>query len=289
MVKVGIDQISFYAPRHMIDLGELALARDADPERFKKSVGQERMAVLAPDEDIVTLGAQAAQQILKDIDLNTIDTLFFATESGIDQSKAAGLFVHELLDLPKTIRVVEIKQACYAATAALRLSLPILQQDPRKKILVIASDNARYGLGSSGESSQGAGAVAFLLTSDPRIIAIEPEQGLYTESAMDFWRPNYCDEAFVDGMASSRLYLNCLEKTWRVYEEASQRHFSDHDFFCFHAPVARLVEKAFKHLMKISGRSMEYTEELMEHYIGASLYYNREIGNCYTAAMYLSL
>lgn len=289
MQKVGIDKIGFYTPKHYVELDAIAQARGLDAEKFKRAVGQEKMAVTSPDEDIVTMGANAAYHILQDVDLNTIDTLFFATESGIDQSKAAGLFILELLGLPKHIRVVEIKQACYAATAALRLSLPLLQMNPEKKVLVISSDVARYGLASAGESSQGAGAVAMLLSSNPRALVLEPESGVYSESAMDFWRPNYRDEALVDGMASSKLYLNCLEETWHAYSKASGRQYHDHAYFCFHVPVARLVEKAFKHLLKVSGQLSDYSEELMEQQTGISLHYNRESGNCYTAAMYLAL
>ena len=64
---------------------------------------------------------------------NDIEMLLFATESGIDQSKAAGIYVHELLGLPARCRVVELKQACYSGTAALQLALPFLRENPRKK------------------------------------------------------------------------------------------------------------------------------------------------------------
>ena len=42
-----------------------------------------------------------------------------ATESGIDQSKAAAVFVHGLLGIQPFARSFEIKEACYGATAAL--------------------------------------------------------------------------------------------------------------------------------------------------------------------------
>ena len=61
-------------------------------------LGQEKMAVPSPDEDPVTQAANAAWEILADYqDLSKIKTLYFATESGIDQSKSAGMYIHKLL------------------------------------------------------------------------------------------------------------------------------------------------------------------------------------------------
>ena len=45
--------------------------------------------------------------------------VILATESGIDQSKATAVFVHGLLDIQPFARSFEMKEACYAATAAL--------------------------------------------------------------------------------------------------------------------------------------------------------------------------
>jgi hydroxymethylglutaryl-CoA synthase len=48
------------------------------------------MSVLAEDEDIVTMGAAAAKPLLERNGTDGVRTLLFATESGVDQSKAAG-------------------------------------------------------------------------------------------------------------------------------------------------------------------------------------------------------
>jgi hydroxymethylglutaryl-CoA synthase len=159
----------------------------------------------------------------------------------------------------------------------------MLTRNPTKKILVIASDIARYGLNSSGESSQGAGAVAMLLSVNPRLLVIEPESGVYTEDAMDFWRPNYCDAALVDGKYSCDLYIAVLEKAWAQYHKLSGRSFMDHDYFCYHVSLPRLVEKAHRRLAEVNG-----INDNMQC-LGSSLCYNRETGNCYTAALYVSI
>ncbi len=288
MLKVGIDTIAFYTSHYALDLESLAKARGVDVEKFHVGLGQHRMGVAAPGEDVVTLAANAALRAIRHIDPNSIEMLLFATESGVDQSKAAGIYVHHLLHLSERCRVIELKQACYSATLALQLALPFLRQHPDKKVLLIASDIARYGLGTPGESSQGCGAIAMVLSANPRIVAFEPEYGVVTENVMDFWRPNYSEEAFVEGKYSSKLYLTMLEKSWQQYHAWSGRDFHAHDYYCYHTPVPRLVEKAHQHLAKISGQEKLSEEELYAQ-IGCSLEYGRKIGNSYTASLYVGL
>lgn len=288
MLKVGIDTIAFYTSNYYLDLASLAQARGIDADKYYIGLGQHKMAVPPPDEDIVTMAANAGLRAIRDIDVNSIELLLFATESGVDQSKAAGIYVHDLLGLPERCRVVELKQACYSATMALQLAIPFLRQYPNKKVLLIASDIARYGLGTPGESSQGCGAVAMVMSTNPRILALESEYGVVTENVMDFWRPNYSDIAFVDGKYSSKLYLTMLEKSWRQYNELSGRQFSDHAYFCYHAPVPRLVEKAHQHLAKVSANERLSDETTQEH-VNEALTYSRRTGNSYTASLYISL
>lgn len=288
VLKFGIDTLSFYTSHYALDLARLAEVRGVDPDKYFVGLGQRKMAVPAPDEDIVTMAAAAAQAATHGINLNSIEMLLFATESGIDQSKAAGIYVHDLLGLPERCRVVELKQACYSATFALQLALPFLRQYPDKKVLLIASDIARYGLDTPGESSQGCGAVAMILSANPRMVAFDPEYGVVTENVMDFWRPNYADAAFVEGKYSSKLYLHMLEKTWHQYHTLTKRHFADHDYYCYHVPVPRLVEKAHQHLAKICGVD-KLSDTLLQEHIGCSLEYGRQIGNSYTASLYVGL
>lgn len=287
--SVGIDAIRFYTSHYYLDLKTLAEARSVDVEKFYVGLGQHKMAVIAPDEDVVTMGADAGLRVLETIsDINQIEMLMFATESSIDQSKAAGLFVHQLLGLPSRCRVIELKQACYSATAGLQLAFHFLRCHPDKKVLLIASDIARYGLQSVGESSQGGGAVAMVLSANPRLLSVEPESGIHSEDVMDFWRPNYREEALVDGKYSCELYLKLLQKTWDQYQERSGRKFSDHALFCYHVPVPRLVEKAHHHLAKWAQAS-SLDKGRIEAMIELGLRYPRIVGNCYAAALYLSI
>lgn len=288
MIKVGIDRIAFYTSHYALDLASLAEARGVDSDKFSIGLGQQKMSVPPPGEDIVTMAANAGLRALHQVDVSSIELLLFATESGIDQSKAAGIYVHDLLGLPERCRVIELKQACYSATLAIQLALPFLRQHPDKKVLLIASDVARYGLGTPGESSQGCGAVAMVLSASPSILTFDSEYGVVTENVMDFWRPNYLDEAIVDGKYSSKLYLNMLEKTWQQYHDLSGRDFAEHAYYCYHTPVPRLVEKAHQHLAKMSTGAKLSDQDLLKQ-IGLPLEYARNIGNSYTASLYIGL
>ncbi len=284
-MTVGIDQISFYTPPFYLSMATLAHARGIDPNKLHIGLGQQAMSVLPPDESIVTMAAYAAEPLLTDTHKSAIDTVLFATESGVDQSKAAGIFVHHLLGLNPKCRVLELKQACYSATAALQMGAALIRQKPERQVLVIASDVARYGLGSAGEPSQGCGAVALRLSANPKILALEPETGLYTEDVMDFWRPNYRDEALVEGRYSCEIYLKALIESWTHYTEESGRTWQDHAHFLYHTPFPKLAEKADRTLRQ----HLDLAETPPNPTLGLSLTYSRQMGNCYTGSLYLCL
>jgi len=131
-------------------------------------------------------------------DLEKIDMIIVGTESGVDQSKASSVFIHGLLDIQPFVRAIEVKEACYGATAALDFAKNHVLNNPDSRVLVIASDIAKYGIKSSGESTQGAGSCAMLITSNPRILELNNDNVCLTRDVMDFWRPNYSHYAFVE-------------------------------------------------------------------------------------------
>lgn len=286
-MAVGIDDISFYTSNYYFDLKYLAEEKQIDKEKYYVGIGQEKLGMVPVDEDIVTMAANAALPLIENTDTSKISTLLFATETGIDQSKSAGVFVHGLLDLPARCRVVELKQACYSATAAIQMACALVARNPEQKVLVIASDVARYDLDSSGEATQGCGAAAMMISSDPRLVEIHPESGNYTEDVMDFWRPNYRSTALVDGKYSTKIYLKALKQSWQHYQEQTGADFADIDYFCYHLPFTRMADKSQSHMARINKVQVPQAE--LDAQIEPSLYYNRIIGNSYTASMYIGL
>ena len=287
-MNVGIDSISFYTTNYYLDLKSFATNRGQEISKFYDDLGQRKMSVAPPNEDIVTLAANAACHILNENDVADIEMVLFATETGTDLSKAAATYIHRLFNLPKRCRVIELKQACYSATFGLQMGLSWLRQNAGKKVLLLASDIARYEFNTPAESSQGCGAVAMLLSANPRLLTIGPEAGFCTREAMDFWRPNYLDCALVDGRLSCDVYMRFAEETWQQYSGLTGRKFFDHDRFCYHVPLAKLVEKTHRKLARINGIK-DLTIDQLDYQIGKSLIYNREVGNCYTASLYLSI
>lgn len=286
-MKIGIDRLSFYTSNYFVDLKTLAEARSVDPEKYYSGIGQEKMGIPPPDEDVVTLAASAAFPLMEEGELDDVELLLFATESGIDQSKAAGIYVHGLLDMSPRCRTVELKQACYSGTAGLQLAIGFVARNPGKKALVIASDIARYELGSPGESTQGCGAVAMLVSAQPRLLAIDPECGYHTEDVMDFWRPNYRSEALVDGKYSTMVYVHTLLETWKQYAGLTGRSLADFDHFCYHIPFTKMAEKAHQ---KLARKCKEPVDgEQLHRLLEESLRYSRVTGNCYSGSMYVGL
>ena len=286
-MSVGIDDISFYTSNFYLDLKSLADVQNIEADKFYQGIGQEKMGIVGADEDVVTMAASAALPLFERCDKADIDTLMFATETGIDQSKAAGVFVHGLLDLPSRCRVVEMKQACYSATAAIQMACGIVARDPGRKVLVLASDIARYDLASSGEATQGCGAVAVLISANPKLVALDPQSGRYTEDVMDFWRPNYRSTALVDGKYSTKIYLKALKQAYADYLEEGGAEFEQLDYLCYHLPFSRMAEKAQTQLARACGSARD--KQQLAAMTAPTLQYNRTIGNSYTASIYIGL
>ncbi|MEE6280464.1 hydroxymethylglutaryl-CoA synthase [Georgenia sunbinii] len=284
---IGIDDLAFATGTYRIDLASIAARLGSDPAKYHRGLGQTEMSVVAEDEDIVTLGAAAALPVVERAGRDGIRTLLFATETGIDQSKAAGVYAHRLLGLNPNVRVVELKQACYSATAAMQFATALVARNPAEKVLVIASDIARYDLGSTAEPTQGAGAVAFTVTADPALLELEPAAGLFTEDIMDFWRPNHRVTAIVDGQSSITAYLDAVAGAFADYRAHGGAEFSAIDYFCYHQPFTRMALKAHRHLAQRAGSDLGAAALAAQ--IDPTTGYNRRIGNSYTASVYLAL
>ncbi len=283
MRTIGIHDLEVATTHHVLDLGRLAESKGIDPAKYRVGLGQDEMSVPAPDEDIVTMGASAAATLLERHGADGIRTLLFATESGLDQSKAAGVWVHQLLGLPSQVRVVEFKQACYSATAAIQAAMGIVSRFPDERVLIVASDVARYELDSPGEPTQGAGAVAMLVGADPALLAIELVSGIHTDDVDDVWRPNDSSTAVVDGALSLRAYLNAMTGAWDDLAARGGPAIGAIDRMVYHQPFTKMAAKAQQRLARHTGGELGTTG------LDAGSVYNRRLGNTYTASLYGSL
>jgi len=264
----GIDRMHYYVPKTYLDMETLATARNVDVEKYRRGLGQEKMAVLEPHEDIITMAAEAANPIIDDKEV--IDLVLFATESGVDYSKASSVYLHKLLGLSPKTRVIELKQACYALTSALHMAVNHVKAHPLKKVLIVSSDVAWYGFNTPGEVTQGAGAIAMMISKDPKI-AIVHDGVAFTDDVPDFYRPNIMEVPIVDGKFSIGSYNNALKNTLPENKL---------DVICFHMPFAKMADKANQTLgdKKVSEDVITYVKS-----------FSKEIGNIYNGSLYLAL
>ena len=279
----GIERLSFYVPTFYLPLTELASARGVDAAKYHRGLGQDYMAVVPPDEDVVSMAAAAGDAALESCDRDTVDAVIVATEGGVDQSKSAAVYVHRLLSLRPGCMAYEVKQACAAGTAGLLQGLAMIRAGICRRVLLIATDIARYRLGSPGEPTQGAGACAVLLSSNPAICSLGTATGVYTEEAMDFWRPAYQEVANVDGKYSIKMYLKALEESWRDFGAKARLAAQDFSRFLFHMPFSALAQKGVRTLSRVADSAIADSQWR------SGTVHNRVIGNTYTASLFIGL
>jgi len=281
--QIGIHDVAMATAHYVLELEDLAQRLGVDPDKYRLGLGQDAMSIPAPDEDAVTLGAAAAAQIIARHGVGGIRTVLFASESGVDQSKAGGVFIQGLLGLPRGVRVVELKQACYGGTAALQAAVGLVARNPEERVLVIASDVARYDVDTPAEPTQGAGAVALLVSADPAIAVVEEAYGVATMDVDDFWRPNDRSTPLVAGALSVSAYLDSAIAAWDDYAAHGGVSAEQIDRWVHHQPYTKMARKAHRALGEHLG--MELPEGPLED----TFTYNRRIGNTYTASAWIGL
>lgn len=296
--KVGIDRITFATPNCYLSMRDLAIARGIDPNKFTIGIGQSQQAVPPNHQDIVTLGAQATLPLLPYIDSNRLKMVIVGTESGVDASKSSALYIHKLLNLSAWVRCVEVKEACYGGTAALMMARDYVLTHPGAQVLVIAADIARYGVGTPGEVTQGAGAVAMLVSENPRVLQINDDSVVKSAEIQDFWRPVYQSTALARGKFSTEQYIRMFCDVWKRYSAENACNFNDFEAICFHLPYTKMGLKALRAgLEENSGAphacdgvsiTSDTSERLLARYQD-STQYSRRIGNIYTGSLYLGL
>ena len=195
-MKVGIDSIAFDIPKIYLPITTLAENRNIEADKLTKGLGLHKMSFLDVHQDVVTLASNAALKLIQQENLNPIEIsrIYIGTESGVDSSKPVASYVLSNLEQIfgarsfKNCDVVDLTFACIGAVDSLQNCLDYIRLNPTKKAIVIASDNAKYDLNSSGEYTQGAGSIAMLITANPRILSFPKEVGVATEGVFDFFK-----------------------------------------------------------------------------------------------------
>lgn len=296
-MEVGIEAINFYGGRTYVDVRTMFEARGLDLERFDNLL-MEKKSVGLPCEDPVTNGVNAAKPLIDRLtpeEKHDIELVIASSESGLDFGKSMSAYIHDYLGLSRSCRQFEVKQACYAGTAALHMAAAFVASDaaPGAKALVVATDIARAAVKKTyAEPSQGVGAVAMLVSDNPEVMEIDHgASGYYSYEVMDTCRPLPEIETG-DPDLSLLSYLDCLEHSYRGYQDrvAGADFATSFDYLAFHTPFAGMVKGAHRQMMRrFAGLGPGAIEQDYARRVTPSLRYCVQVGNVYSATLYLAL
>ena len=278
-MEFGIDAIDYYLPNIALPIVSLAEKRDIIPAKLEKGLGLKYMALADVNEDTASMAANALLNLIVNnkIDPSTIGRIYLGTESAVDAAKPTATYavgtVEKILSKThgdrcfKNCDVVDLTFACIGGIDAVENCLDWIRINPEKKAIVIASDIAKYELASTGEYTQGAGAVSMLLSSNPSIISFKNTVGISTEHVGDFFKPRrkvdnsflkdknttvqkltnsnkeildfYFEEPVFDGQYSNKCYQDRINEGLEHFQSQKKIDFlKDWDHLIFHLPYA---------------------------------------------------
>ena len=333
----GIEAASFHVPSLYLEIKDLAEKRNIEPAKLEKGLGLHKMAFPDVHEDAATFAAEALLKLIKDNHLNPkeISRIYLGTESALDAAKPTATYAMQMVEAVlekdfgkrcfKNCDVVDMTFACVGAVDAFQNCLDFCQANPGKKAVVIASDYAKYELASSGEYTQGGGAVALLLSDNPQLLEIENVYGVATESVFDFFKPRrsalksdltsatefmpdkieiFTDEPVFDGQYSNQCYQDRIREAYEHYKEqiGIEKPYENWRYLIFHLPYAFHGKRVFTEIYSLeNGLSYQSSEEqkavaksedymkFINEKIEPSQRASSEVGNMYTASIFMAL
>ncbi|WP_343662852.1 hydroxymethylglutaryl-CoA synthase family protein [Chryseobacterium mucoviscidosis] len=333
----GIEAASYYVPSLYLEIKDLAEKRGIESAKLEKGLGLHKMGFPDVHEDAATFAAEALLKLIQDFNINPkeISRIYLGTESALDAAKPTASYAMQMVEkvlekefgerVFRNCDVVDMTFACIGAVDALHNSLDFVIANPDKKAVVIASDYAKYELASSGEYTQGGGAVAILISSKPDLIEIENNWGVATESVFDFFKPRrhfkkedltnapenfpekieiFTDEPVFDGQYSNQCYQDRIREAYNHYKEITglNKPYENWKYLIFHLPYAFHGKRVFTEIYSLeNGLSYETPDEQKavaksEEYlkfindkIEKSQRASSEIGNMYTASIFMAL
>ena len=237
-------------------------------------------------QDVVVFAANALRKLIQQEDLKAeeIDRIYVGTESSFDASKPIASYLTQVLEASvyaagalENCDVVDLTFACIGGVDALQNSLDFIRANPGKKAIVVCSDIAKYDLASTGEYTQGAGAIAMLISEDPRIISFDQDWTVSTSGVFDFFKPKrtikktalalkdnepwhevleteisiHKDQPVFDGQYSNACYL---ERTMQSYlklkaaKNVASQFFAESEGIIMHLPYCFQARRNFVNL-----------------------------------------
>lgn len=227
-MKIGIDAISFDVAKIHLPIQTIAKVRKIEPDKLEKGLGLIQMTLPDVYQDVVVFGANALTKLILDnnINLHEIARIYVGTESSIDNSKPIASFLIGLLEQKfgentlSTCDAVDFTFACIGGVDALQNCLDFVRLNPSKKAIVVSTDIAKYDLNSTGEYTQGAGALAMLISANPRIIAFENLWATNTKGLFDFFKPHRTIlKSRITGNENNEPWIDILESEIAIHKD----------------------------------------------------------------------
>ena len=196
---MGISGLAAYLPPYRVNLEHWCEWTGENWDKIRNVVGSS-FRMRGPGENVYTMSATAVMRLIRqyDLDASRIGFLALGTESSTDNS-AGAVIVKGMVNaalraegrplLTRHCEVPEFKHACLGGVYAMKNALRYLALDGRgKQAVVVSADIAEYARTSSGEPTQGAGAVAMLLEADPKLLEVDLARA---GSASDYRGPDF--------------------------------------------------------------------------------------------------
>lgn len=222
---VGIQEFGIAFPEHYLPIEELAEARGIDVQKLQKGLGLQQMSVCTPNETTPYLAAKAIQDLVNhlistgeysDVSavLQDIDRIYLGTESAIDAAKPTITYALNILESSwqlslEHIDFLDMTFACIGGVDALHQCADYVRLRPDRKCIVVAADKAVYDDFTGGEYTQGAGAIAFLISNKPKLVSLMGEVGVSVKHDYDFYKPKrYFSKEDIISSLFDRLNIN---------------------------------------------------------------------------------
>ena len=285
-MAAGIDDIAIYIPQLYVEASDFAQERGLDPVKLERGLGIGQMAIVDTNQDPACLAANACLKIMQKNKLtpDQIGRLYVATESSFDESKAMNSYVIGMLEQVYGEETfghcggIECKFACVSGSYALYDNTNWIRagESEDKHALVVVSDIAKYDLGSSGEVTQGAGAIAMLLNDKPRLLEFDPKvTSTSIKNEYDFYRPFGKETPIVHGQYSNLLYLIQVKNALSDYKRKAKNTgliklnedetILDHiDYLNMHLPYSNMGKKALAYLARHEWRTLPRWNKIIE-------------------------
>uniref|UniRef100_M4EWE2 Hydroxymethylglutaryl-CoA synthase n=1 Tax=Brassica campestris TaxID=3711 RepID=M4EWE2_BRACM len=259
--NVGILAMDIYFPPTCVQQEALEAHDGASKGKYTIGLGQDCLAFCTELEDVISMSFNAVTSLLEKykIDPKQIGRLEVGSETVIDKSKSIKTFLMQLFEKCGNTDVegVDSTNACYGGTAALLNCVNWVESNSwdGRYGLVICTDSAVYAEGPARPTG-GAAAIAMLIGPDAPIVFESKLRGSHMAHVYDFYKPNLASEyPVVDGKLSQTCYLMALDSCYKhlcnKFEKLEGKEFSinDADYFVFHSPYNKLVQKSFARLL----------------------------------------